>query len=166
MADRGDACYFPRDLGKGSYGGDVHCFQQFLSNKGYLLEEPTGYFGERTATATKRWQVSVHSCARVLFASDSLAVAPPREERGGAPCPVAPLPPYKEMQYKILFAREEAADIFFLTTASRVPVSVLPSHRRRPRETTGLATWTEILTRRVASSTPLSTACRHPGRGE
>jgi hypothetical protein len=57
MAGRGDTCYFPRDLGRGSYGGDVHCFQQFLSNKGYLLEEPTGYFGERTATASKRWQV-------------------------------------------------------------------------------------------------------------
>ena len=57
MAGRGDSCYFPRDLGRGSYGGDVHCFQQFLSNKGYLLEEPTGYFGERTATAAKRWQV-------------------------------------------------------------------------------------------------------------
>ena len=68
MAGRGDSCYFPRDLGRGSYGGDVHCFQQFLSNKGYLLEEPTGYFGERTATAAKRWQVrelngDVMSCA-------------------------------------------------------------------------------------------------------
>lgn len=59
MAGKGDACYFPRDMGRGSYGGDVHCFQQFLGNKGYLLEEPTGYYGERTATATKRWQVRV-----------------------------------------------------------------------------------------------------------
>ena len=56
MAGRGEACYFPRDLNKGSYGGDVHCFQQYLSHKGYLLDEPTGYFGERTATATRRWQ--------------------------------------------------------------------------------------------------------------
>ena len=56
MAGRGEACYFPRDLTKGSYGGDVHCFQQYLSHKGYLLDEPTGYFGERTATATRRWQ--------------------------------------------------------------------------------------------------------------
>lgn len=56
MAGRGEACYFPRDLAKGSYGGDVHCFQQYLSHKGYLLDEPTGYFGERTATATRRWQ--------------------------------------------------------------------------------------------------------------
>lgn len=53
----GDACYFPRDLGRGSYGGDVHCLQRFLSRKGYLNEEPTGYFGDRTAIATKRWQV-------------------------------------------------------------------------------------------------------------
>ena len=52
-----DACYFPRDLGRGSYGGDVHCLQRFLTRKGYLLEEPTGYFGDRTAAATKRWQV-------------------------------------------------------------------------------------------------------------
>ena len=56
MAGRGEACYFPRDLNKGSYGGDVHCYQQYLSHKGYLLDEPTGYFGERTATATRRWQ--------------------------------------------------------------------------------------------------------------
>ena len=56
MAGRGEACYFPRDLTKGSYGGDVNCFQQYLSHKGYLLDEPTGYFGERTATATRRWQ--------------------------------------------------------------------------------------------------------------
>ena len=56
MPGDGDACYFPRDLGKGSYGGDVHCLQRFLARKGYLLEEPTGYYGERTATATRRWQ--------------------------------------------------------------------------------------------------------------
>ena len=30
---KGDACYFPRDIRKGSYGGDVHCLQQFLANK-------------------------------------------------------------------------------------------------------------------------------------
>ena len=30
---RGDACYFYRDLGAGSYGGDVNCLQQFLSRK-------------------------------------------------------------------------------------------------------------------------------------
>jgi len=35
----------------------VHCLQRFLSRKGYLNEEPTGYFGDRTAIATKRWQV-------------------------------------------------------------------------------------------------------------
>ena len=56
MPGDGDACYFPRDLGKGSYGGDVHCLQRFLARKGYLLEEPTGYYGERTATAARRWQ--------------------------------------------------------------------------------------------------------------
>ena len=42
MAGRGEACYFPRDLTKGSYGGDVHCFQQYLSHKGYLLDEMIG----------------------------------------------------------------------------------------------------------------------------
>jgi len=56
VGGRGDSCYFPRDLGRGSYGGDVHCFQQYLSARGYLLEEPTGFFGERTAAAAKRWQ--------------------------------------------------------------------------------------------------------------
>jgi len=58
VGGRGDSCYFPRDLGRGSYGGDVHCFQQYLSARGYLLEEPTGFFGERTAAAAKRWQAS------------------------------------------------------------------------------------------------------------
>ena len=47
------------NLGVGAYGGDVHCLQSFLARRGYLLEEPTGYFGERTANATKRWQVRV-----------------------------------------------------------------------------------------------------------
>ena len=28
--DRGEACYFYRDLKRGSYGGDVSCLQQFL----------------------------------------------------------------------------------------------------------------------------------------
>jgi hypothetical protein len=59
MSGDGDACYFPRNLGVGAYGGDVHCLQSFLARRGYLLEEPTGYFGERTANATKRWQVRV-----------------------------------------------------------------------------------------------------------
>mmetsp|Transcript_33915 Transcript_33915/g.83173 ORF Transcript_33915/g.83173 Transcript_33915/m.83173 type:complete len:181 (-) Transcript_33915:117-659(-) len=56
LGNKGDACYFPRDLSRGSYGGDVHCFQQFLSHKGYLMDDPTGYYGEKTATAAKRWQ--------------------------------------------------------------------------------------------------------------
>jgi len=74
----GDACYFPRDLGRGSYGGDVHCLQRFLTRKGYLMEEPTGYFGDRTAIATKRWQVRERfkSCDRIArrekTAEDSL----------------------------------------------------------------------------------------------
>lgn len=59
MGDGGkamSACYFPRDLSKGSYGGDVNCLQQFLRKKGHLPEEPTGYFGEATETAVKKWQ--------------------------------------------------------------------------------------------------------------
>jgi hypothetical protein len=53
----GDACYLARDLGNGSYGGDVHCLQRFFARKGYLQEEATGYYGERTATAASRWKV-------------------------------------------------------------------------------------------------------------
>ena len=49
----GDACYLARDLGNGSYGGDVHCLQRFFARKGYLQEEATGYYGERTATAAR-----------------------------------------------------------------------------------------------------------------
>jgi len=55
---RGDACYFYRDIGAGSYGGDVNCLQQFLNRKGLLREEPTGYYGEKTETAVASWQVS------------------------------------------------------------------------------------------------------------
>ena len=29
---------------------------QFLRKKGHLPEEPTGYFGEATETAVKKWQ--------------------------------------------------------------------------------------------------------------
>ncbi|WZN60266.1 PG_binding_1 domain-containing protein [Chloropicon roscoffensis] len=53
---RGDACYFYRDLGAGSYGGDVNCLQQFLSRKGLLKEEPTGYYGDKTEKAVLSWQ--------------------------------------------------------------------------------------------------------------
>ena len=56
---KGDTCYFPRDLAKGSYGGDVNCLQQYLKHKGYLNEEPTGYYGEVTETGVKKWQSSV-----------------------------------------------------------------------------------------------------------
>lgn len=30
--------------------------RQFLRKKGHLPEEPTGYFGEATETAVKKWQ--------------------------------------------------------------------------------------------------------------
>lgn len=61
MGSNGEACYFPRDLTKGSYGGDVNCLQQFLRHKGYLPEEPTGYYGEKTQTAVAKWQDDIGS---------------------------------------------------------------------------------------------------------
>ena len=80
----GDACYFPRDLGRGSYGGDVHCLQRFLSRKGYLNEEPTGYFGDRTAIATKRWQVRARALDDSNARSRSAARKTPARKVGRA----------------------------------------------------------------------------------
>mmetsp|Transcript_17062 Transcript_17062/g.32653 ORF Transcript_17062/g.32653 Transcript_17062/m.32653 type:complete len:179 (+) Transcript_17062:270-806(+) len=57
-SNHGSMCYFPRDLEKGTYGGDVNCLQQFLRHKGYLADEPTGYYGEATEVAVKKWQNS------------------------------------------------------------------------------------------------------------
>lgn len=54
----GSACYFYRDIGCGSYGGDVNCLQQFLKRKGHLKHEPTGYFGTQTESALAAWQKS------------------------------------------------------------------------------------------------------------
>jgi hypothetical protein len=73
----GDACYLARDLGNGSYGGDVHCLQRFFARKGYLQEEATGYYGERTATAASRWKVRDEStrAARARTRSSARAFA-------------------------------------------------------------------------------------------
>ena len=56
---RGDACYFPRNLVTGTYGGDVHCLQQYLNHKGYLPDEPDGFYGDRTSDAARRWQEAI-----------------------------------------------------------------------------------------------------------
>ncbi|GAQ79273.1 hypothetical protein KFL_000270320 [Klebsormidium nitens] len=52
----GKYCYFPRDLGLNTYGGDVSCLQQFLSHEGYFSEEPTGFYGTQTKDAVAKWQ--------------------------------------------------------------------------------------------------------------
>ncbi|CAG9462195.1 unnamed protein product [Pedinophyceae sp. YPF-701] len=49
-------CYFPRDLRKGAYGGDVWCLQGFLRQRGLLTIQPTGYFGAATEEALTAWQ--------------------------------------------------------------------------------------------------------------
>eukprot|EP00894_Picocystis_sp_ML_P001310 jgi/Pico_ML_1/51827/g2671.t1 len=39
-------CYFPRDLSRGKYGGDVFCLQKFLKKKASQAISPAkGYFG-------------------------------------------------------------------------------------------------------------------------
>lgn len=77
----GDRCAFPRNLTRGTYGGDVNCLQQHLAHQarahsraqqrawtgaegarvpsqGFLTEEePTGYFGAHTEAALRKWQV-------------------------------------------------------------------------------------------------------------
>lgn len=54
-------CYFPRDLKSGTYGGDVNCLQQYLRHNGYMPGdlEPTGYYGDATEVAVKKWQSEV-----------------------------------------------------------------------------------------------------------
>ncbi|CAI5485118.1 unnamed protein product, partial [Closterium sp. Yama58-4] len=54
----GRACYFHRDLKRGSYGGDVSCLQEYLRAEGFLYEEPSGYFGTATEEAVIKWQTS------------------------------------------------------------------------------------------------------------
>ncbi|CAI7861501.1 unnamed protein product [Closterium sp. NIES-53] len=54
----GRACYFHRDLKRGSYGGDVSCLQEYLRTEGLLYEEPSGYFGTATEEAVIKWQTS------------------------------------------------------------------------------------------------------------
>ncbi|CAI5978834.1 unnamed protein product [Closterium sp. NIES-64] len=54
----GRACYFHRDLKRGSYGGDVSCLQEYLRTEGFLYEEPSGYFGTATEEAVIKWQTS------------------------------------------------------------------------------------------------------------
>jgi len=50
------SCYLPRDIRKGSYGGDVYCLQRYLQRVGLLKSDPTGYYGEATQMAVQRWQ--------------------------------------------------------------------------------------------------------------
>lgn len=75
---QGDRCAFPRNLTRGSYGGDVNCLQQHLAAtvctqraflwlprcsdtgpQGFLVdEEPSGYFGAQTEAALRRWHAA------------------------------------------------------------------------------------------------------------
>jgi peptidoglycan hydrolase-like protein with peptidoglycan-binding domain len=54
------ACEFPDNLGRGSRGPAVACLQDLLLDSGDLdtIDVPTGYFGERTEAAVKKWQAS------------------------------------------------------------------------------------------------------------
>lgn len=54
---KGDRCAFPRNLTRGTYGGDVNCLQQYLAAQGHLAEdEPSGFFDAQTEAALSRWQ--------------------------------------------------------------------------------------------------------------
>mmetsp|Transcript_15100 Transcript_15100/g.20835 ORF Transcript_15100/g.20835 Transcript_15100/m.20835 type:complete len:183 (+) Transcript_15100:254-802(+) len=85
----GDSCYFPRDISKGTYGGDVNCLQQYLQHTGYLSEDPTGYFGEVTETAVKKWQSAVGLPGSSSPSSGSLDAASRAwyARKHGLPCP-------------------------------------------------------------------------------
>ena len=45
-----------RDLVRGARGEDVKSLQDFLRQEGFFTENPTGFFGEMTEAALKRWQ--------------------------------------------------------------------------------------------------------------
>lgn len=45
-----------RDLRVGAQGDDVRGLQEFLRENKFLAVEPTGYFGQMTADAVRRWQ--------------------------------------------------------------------------------------------------------------
>lgn len=47
-----------RNLGIGAQGDDVHILQSFLHEQNMLDVPPTGYFGERTSDAVRRWQIA------------------------------------------------------------------------------------------------------------
>lgn len=88
---RGDACYFHRDIGPSSYGGDVNCLQQFLNRKGFLSEKPTGYFGGVTEQAVKKYQKKngivpadgiLHLATRQLYARKQKLPVPGTEDLG------------------------------------------------------------------------------------
>jgi peptidoglycan hydrolase-like protein with peptidoglycan-binding domain len=47
-----------RDLRAGAAGDDVRGLQEFLYENKFLTVQPTGYFGELTASAVRKWQVN------------------------------------------------------------------------------------------------------------
>lgn len=50
-------CYLlSRNLSSGSQGDDVRSLQEFLYENKFLSVAPTGYFGQMTSDAVKRWQ--------------------------------------------------------------------------------------------------------------
>eukprot|EP00898_Chlorokybus_atmophyticus_P008391 jgi/Chlat1/8553/Chrsp82S07949 len=58
-AAQAGACYFHRDITRGSYGGDVNCLQEFLRHEGFFDDAPSGFFGQKTEKAVSKWQNSV-----------------------------------------------------------------------------------------------------------
>lgn len=45
-----------RNLHRGDKSGDTHALQVFLRSSGYLLDEPTGFYGDKTIEAVKGYQ--------------------------------------------------------------------------------------------------------------
>eukprot|EP00897_Mesotaenium_endlicherianum_P005975 jgi/Mesen1/5405/ME000268S04604 len=77
----GNACYFYRDLKRGSFGGDVSCLQQYLAQEGHLKEDATGYFGDATEEALIRWQLENELTPAKGFLGYSSRVAYARKHR-------------------------------------------------------------------------------------
>ena len=81
----GDRCSFPRNLARGTFGGDVNCLQQLLAHEGFLtLEEPSGFFGAHTEDALRRWQAANGLAAESVFSLPARALY---AQKRGLPLP-------------------------------------------------------------------------------
>jgi peptidoglycan hydrolase-like protein with peptidoglycan-binding domain len=59
MPSKHRICYLlTRNLGQGAQGDDVRGLQEFLRENKFLAVEPTGYFGQITAEAVRKWQAN------------------------------------------------------------------------------------------------------------